>query len=335
MIRFFFRKKYPNTFSIENLFQSLIEQLKKEAHDPNLFETYELEEYNNSFGSILRNIFNARRKQGIVNHITGDVYSIVLGFNTPTILTIHDCNPLLRYSKWHYRYWAYRILQFELPMLAATYVTVISEKTKSELLKLTNCPARKIRVIPNFVDPDFVPGNNRPNFKCPKILHIGTNENKNLSRLIEAIKGRNCVLRIIGKPSLKLIEQLKSNKVKYSFAYNLSKEEIINEYQSSDLLSFVSTYEGFGLPIIEANACQVPVLTSNLSPMREVASNAACLVDPYEVRSIEAGLDKIFSNEKYYYQLINNGIENAKRFDLGTITSKYLNLYQSILVKKL
>ena len=74
---------------------------------------------------------------------------------------------------------------------------------------------------------------------------------------------------------------------------NLSQEAIIQQYIDCDMLSFVSTYEGFGMPIIEAQAIGRPVITSNIGAMKEVALDTACLVDPYDVESIKNGIQKL------------------------------------------
>lgn len=97
---------------------------------------------------------------------------------------------------------------------------------------------------------------------------------------------------------------------------------------------FPSTYEGFGLPIIEAQATGRPVLTSKLEPMSSVAGDAACLVDPYSVESIRAGVKKIIENESYRNELIEKGFKNVERFQLKNVTKQYIDLYQELIQRK-
>jgi glycosyltransferase involved in cell wall biosynthesis len=72
-----------------------------------------------------------------------------------------------------------------------------------------------------------------------------------------------------------------------------------NEYLRADLVAFCSTFEGFGLPIIEAQAMRTPVVSSELSPMKEVAGDGAVLVDPFDVSKIREGILKIINNDDF------------------------------------
>jgi glycosyltransferase involved in cell wall biosynthesis len=112
----------------------------------------------------------------------------------------------------------------------------------------------------------------------------------------------------------------------------LSKSELLETYQKSDILFFASTYEGFGLPIIEAQACGIPVITSNFGSMQEITENgqSAHLVDPTSVPEITAGIHKIVNDDVYRLRLIENGFVNSKRFSNDVIAMHYWELYQSM-----
>jgi glycosyltransferase involved in cell wall biosynthesis len=174
----------------------------------------------------------------------------------------------------------------------------------------------------------------RFNKEKPTLLQIGTNENKNISRLIEAIEGLSCKLIIVGQPKEHLLKMLKFYSIAHEWRTNLSAQELINEYVKCDIVSFVSTLEGFGLPIVEAQAIGRPVLTSNCSSMPEVAGAGACLVNPYEVQDIRNGIRKIMNDDTYREQLITIGFENVKRFELESICKMYINIYKEILTKE-
>lgn len=331
----FYRKKYPTAFSIERLFDQLAEVFTEQGANVN---KEELPHYNNALSNVWRNLKWARtRVQGkgprskAVKHITGDVTSIVFGFSGPTVITIHDCNPLLRYPKTHPRYWFYRWLIFEWPARRADAVTVISRKTRRELLALTNCAAGKLHVIPNFVDPAFayIPRSFRAEY--PTILQIGVKENKNLARLAQALKDIPCRLEIVGKPSPEDTMVLEENGIDFHWATGISDEELRRRYADADLLSFVSTYEGFGLPILEAQVTGRPVITSNLSPHREVAGpGGALLVDPTDVAAIRAGILQIIGDADFRDTLISTGQTNASAYDIRSVAAQYLELYESI-----
>src|SRR5208337_1024224 len=96
------------------------------------------------------------------------------------------------------------------------------------------------------------------------------------------------------------------------------------------MLCFCSFLEGFGLPILEAQATGRPVITSNLSSMPEVAGKSACLADPYDVSSIRSGILKIINEPDYRETLIAKGFENVKRYSLSRVVKMYTNLYTEI-----
>jgi glycosyltransferase involved in cell wall biosynthesis len=165
----------------------------------------------------------------------------------------------------------------------------------------------------------------------PVVLQVGTSYNKNILRVAEALSGIPCHLRIIGNVSEEHISQLTSFNINYSSISNLTDADIISEYINCDALIFASTYEGFGMPIIEANAIGRPVVTSNVLSMPEVAGDAACLVDPFDVTDIKRGLLQIFTDEGYRNTLIANGYVNAKRFNPSTIAAHYARVYREII----
>jgi glycosyltransferase involved in cell wall biosynthesis len=97
------------------------------------------------------------------------------------------------------------------------------------------------------------------------------------------------------------------------------------------MVLFPSTYEGFGLPIIEAQQTGRPVITSNISPMKEVAGNAACLTDPFSVQSIREGVLKVIQDDDYRNTLVRNGFNNAQRYNPEKIANEYFLIYQRLM----
>ena len=127
-VSYFFRKKRLHAFSIESLFDNIQQQISTN----NQFQTQKIEVP--SIRNILANIFVSGNRQTHINHITGDIHYVALGMRKRnTVLTIHDCVFLTRYSKVNLKYWLFKFLWYQLPMLKADTITVISEKTKKEL----------------------------------------------------------------------------------------------------------------------------------------------------------------------------------------------------------
>ena len=293
-----------------------------------LFITYfELSYSSSSILNIYRNIVSVRKQQPSLLHISGfDHYLLWYPFKN-AILTIHDLEALKR--KKGIKRWIFKKLWFDLPIKNAVAVTTISNFTKQELLRSNNYRT-PIYVIPNplTIEVDFEP-------KCEwnselKVLHIGTKANKNLIRTIAALENISCELTIIGKLSDVQYEQLLDLGIKYRNQCNLSEEEIIKEYQRCDLLCFTSTYEGFGLPILEAQALGRVVLTSNCTSMPEVAGEGAFLVDPFSVQSIREGILKLIEDRNLREQLIEKGRQNIKRFEPKEVARQYKALYEEV-----
>lgn len=324
MITFFFRKKNLIMHSIEELFHAVAAKIplsKREEDMP--CETQ-------SLIKMFKNVYYVYRNQSEINHVTGDIHYVVLGLSKKNfnILTIHDCVLLENTPRTNPKFWLYKWLWYDLPISRANLITVISEKTKQEVIKYTNCPESKLIVIPNFVKPTFTYQAKDFNTHNPILLQIGTGENKNLSRVIKAIQGISCQLNIVGLLSEQQIKELNSNKIKFINYFNLTHTEIIDQYSQSDLVIFASTYEGFGMPIIEGQAVGRPVITSNLEPMIWVSNESTCLVNPFDSDAIKNGILKIIEDKYFREDLIKKGLMNVERFNLSAVTDAYMRIYQ-------
>lgn len=324
-VTYFFRKPFKDYFSIEHLFGFIRSALPEYIeHD-----SYYLKRISKGLVNRVLSCFEVRGKQNQVNHITGDVHFIAfLMEKQRTILTIHDLEVLSR-LKGLQRY-IVKLFWFTLPVKRVKYITVISEFTKQEFLKVVRVKPEKIVVIYDCVSPDIKPFPAAFNKEKPNILHIGTAHNKNLERLIEAIDGMHVTLTIVGRLRDHHKALLLHHEIDYQNYVNLPYSEVIQRYQEADIVAFVSLYEGFGMPIIEAQSVGRPVITSIVTSMPEVASNSALLVDPEDVCQIRSAIKQLINNEKLRKDLVKKGFQNVKRFTPKTIARQYADLYEKM-----
>jgi len=315
-----FRKNTSSFYSIENVFEALLPflEIKKNI----------LPHASKGLINRLKNIFFIYSHKSNLLHITGnDHYLLCYPFEN-TILTIHDIEALKRKSG--LKKWIFKKLWFDIPIQNAKVITTISKFSRREILSLGNYTT-PIKVIHNPLTLPMVHSPKVFNTKKTRILHMGTKKNKNLVRTIKALRGIDCWLTIVGKPETEILDLLKINRIHYSIKSNLNKVEIMGEYINCDLVSFVSTYEGFGLPIIEGQATGRPVLTSNVASMPEVAGTGALFVNPFSVKAIRAGINKLIANEDLREDLIKKGLKNVERFKPKVIAGQYLKLYGKVL----
>lgn len=318
-------RKFGN-YSIEGFYSQIREALKDKIE----FKIIECPYESNGIFKRLYNAVYAAFKQGEINHVTGDVNYLNMFFRkNRNIITILDCGLLYDTKGLTHKF--YKLFWYILPVKRAKYVVAISEATKNEILKFVKCEPDKIIPIYVSVSDKFKRVDKPFNKEKPVILFIGSAPNKNLKRLIKALEGINCKLEIIGKVPDEEIDLLNDSKVDYNICTGLTEDEVIKKYEECDILSLVSTYEGFGMPIVEANIVGRPVITSNFYSMPEVAGDAALIVNPYNIEEIRKGIIKIINDDDYRNELIKNGFENVNRFNINNISEKYFEIYKNII----
>lgn len=219
-----------------------------------------------------------------------------------------------------------------MPVAKSAQITANSTATKNDIHEQTGCAKDKISVVYICVGEHFQTQPKNFNTENPRILHIGTAPNKNLERLIPALNNIPCTLVIVGKINDTTKHLLKENNIQAEcIERRLTDQEILEQYQQCDILSLVSTLEGFGMPIVEANAVGRVVITSNTTSMPEIATDAAVLVDPFDVVNICEGFLKIIQNPSLREELINNGLKNHLRFQPKQLAERYTEIYKDLL----
>jgi glycosyltransferase involved in cell wall biosynthesis len=323
-----FRKPFDGQFSIENVFNPIFRYLKTNTNSN--ISYWIAPEFSRGLIARIRIMRILTKVQADIYHNTGDINFAHIFLNSKkVILTIHDCEFINR-SK-GLKKLILKLFWLTLPIARANKVTVISKSTKDEVLSYLKYNPHKIVIIPNPIRGEYTYSPKMFNTNKPTILQVGTKKNKNILRLIEAIQEINCHLRIIGKLTDVQKEKLEKHNIQYSNDYNISNQQMLEEYQNTDILILVSTEEGFGLPIIEANAIGRIVITSNISSMPEVAGEAAYLVNPYDIQSIRNGIEEVIRDKPLRENLIEYGLKNARKYSVENIASKYLELYKQIL----
>jgi glycosyltransferase involved in cell wall biosynthesis len=319
-------RKPEGFFSIERIFKQLNPEFTKELKVIN----WKAPVARFSFSGVLKNVLSARKAGANIYHITGHLHYLVLGLpREKTLLTIHDCVFLYRWKGWKRTILKWFFLDF--PVKNSKLITTISETTKEDIIKYTGCHPSKIIVVPNPYDQGIIYQQRAFNKEKPVLLFVGSTPHKNLVRLIPALENIPCHLEIVGRIGSAAEFLLKKYGISYSQSSGLTDQEMSDKYIASDIIVFPSTFEGFGLPVIEGQKAGRAVLTSNLSPMKEVAGDAACLIDPYDIQSIREGILKIIREDDYRNSLITKGFQNITRFSPNSIAQQYLACYKKLL----
>lgn len=318
------RRRGPGQFSVERVFRDITSAL------PGDLQVSVVEVPFPSRGVLprLRNMLFTARIRADVVHIAGDIqYCALAVCRSRSLLTILDLVSLRRLSGWRRR--VLFLLWYRFPVRRATAVTAISEAVRDELLDLLPTAHTKTTVIGCPVSPEFGPAPDGAHTSdLFQVLLVGSNPNKNLGRVAAALQGLPVHLHVVGRvhdDQRRMMDQLG---LSHSQAAGLSDSEMRTTYQNCSALVFASTYEGFGLPILEAQACGIPVVTSAIPPMCDVAGGAAVLVDPWDVASIRGGVEALLGDAELRARLSEAGRLNAARYSPTRIAAEYADSYR-------
>jgi glycosyltransferase involved in cell wall biosynthesis len=302
----------------------------------------------------LRRLARAFALVHVVDH-SNSMYLSAAGA-TPSLITCHDVLAI-RAARGEFPSestgWSGRLLQRWIlaGLRGARHVICDSAKTASDLKALTGERGAQVRVIPLELNWSYQPGPEFPasltarwglNPGEPYLLHVGGNQwyknrlgaLRTFSRLIR-IDGYSTLRFVLaGKPwtaamrSFVREEGLGDRAIEAVAATN---EELQALYSHAQALLFPSLEEGFGWPILEAQACGCPVITTNRPPMSEVAGQAAIFIDPADLDRTEAAAAAIAAGLQHRESLRQAGFANLKRFDGATIADQYCAVYEAIL----
>lgn len=268
---------------------------------------------------------------------------------TPAVVTIHDMIPFIlpeTFTHWH---GVYLRSYFRFAVKKVAKIITVSENSKADICRILKVNEEKIVVIPNAAmleSADEKAGavnlQGRFDIVRPFLLYVGAiHPRKNIGRLIEAF----AKLKISKKIPHQLViagalrwqadksiqtEALKKIKDSIIFTGRVNDSELISLYRNCDLFVYPSLYEGFGLPVLEAMSLGVPVVTSNISSLPEVAGDAAVLINPEDTNAIAQGIWNILENRNLADQLREKGRKQADLFSWEYTAKKVLEVLESV-----
>jgi len=244
----------------------------------------------------------------------------------PLVVTFHDL-AVLRHPE-SFNGWTRNYSRAVLPRVAraADRIIAVSEFTAGELVALLGVPEEKVRVIPNGVGAPFTATGDAADGDY--VLAVSTLEpRKNLSRLVEGFRRADlngCELRIVGGRGWGETGVVPSEGVKW--IGEVPDEELARLYRGARCVAYVSVYEGFGLPVLEAMACGTPVVSADLPPIKEFARGVVA-VDPNSADAIAAGLGEAIARRD---ELGRDGREAASAHDWGRVARETVEVYREV-----
>jgi len=246
--------------------------------------------------------------------------------SVPLVVTIHDL-AVLRHPETFNR-WTREYSRRLLPLVtrAAARVIVVSEFTRHELVELLDVQEDKVRVIPNAVGPPFEPVGAAESGDY--VLAVGTLEpRKNLERVVAAFQraGLNGTrLLVTGSRGWGNVDPAGEDVQLLGF---VPDAELARLYRGARCVAYISAYEGFGLPVLEAMACGAPVVAASTGAAPEVSQGAAVLVDPLDDEAIAAGLVEAIERAD---ELRERGLERARAFDWKRVADATMDVYRDV-----
>jgi len=285
----------------------------------------------------------------------------------PTVVTIHDVIPLK--FKEHYPIGFRGKINLYLQkkeIRKSSAIITDSKASRDDIIKCLKIDPGKIKVIPLAVDKDFkilsdaklIHIKRKYNLTDQFLLYVGdANWIKNLPFLIEAFKNlssrpdcKNLKLVLIGGVFLKNVENIdhpeleslkKVNKLIKEYGLEnegkkiirvgqIEKKELVAFYNLATIYVQPSFYEGFGLPILEAMSCGVPVVSSSGGSLPEVGGKAAVYFDPDNINQFESIIIEILENKSLQDKLSNLSLKQAERFSWEQVAAKTLEVYSNV-----
>jgi glycosyltransferase involved in cell wall biosynthesis len=282
--------------------------------------------------------------------VHGPVFIAPVFTSCPSVITIHDLSFIRFPRMFRPANRFYLTVLTRLSARRARRIIAVSAHAAAESAQLLDVPSERIDVVYHGVGPTFrpLPSDTIASFRQRQglpdkfVLFVGTLEpRKNLVRLVEAfahVQDDQVGLVLAGGKGW-LYDELFAKvetldlEGKVVFPGYVMSEELPLWYNAAIALAYPSVYEGFGLPVLEAQACGTPVLTSNVSSLPEAAGSAALVVDPYDVEALAIGINQILTDESLRLELRAHGLTHAQEFTWPRTALETARIYKRALTE--
>lgn len=271
-----------------------------------------------------------------------------------TVVTIHDVTPLVFPQdfpvgiKGRLKLGIQKIL-----IKRVDSIITDSQSSKNDIEKILHIPSSKVFSIPLACSDTYKQINiskakkeeilKKYNIPENFILYVGdATPNKNLKRLVDACSELGIPLVMVGGALVKKVEshpwnkdliyvQNKASEDKNIFLLGfVSDEDLALLYNMAAVFVFLSFYEGFGLPILEAASCGAPIVASHAGSIPEVIGEAALFVDPFDLISIKREIKQVFVNSSLQKELSKKALKQAKKFSWKETADRTVKIYEKI-----
>jgi glycosyltransferase involved in cell wall biosynthesis len=281
---------------------------------------------------------------GLSNELPVNIHSTGIKM----IVTVHDLI-FIRYPQ-YYR-WIDRNIyrwKFRRACLKADVIIAVSECTKRDIISFFRIAEEKIKVVYQDCRPDFkwqIPEEKRmqtaEKHQLPKrfILYVGSIEQR--KNLLLAVKALSQIPEEIHLVAIGKSTPYQSEIVKYAHEMGLESrlhikndfpfEDLPAVYQLSSVFVYPSFFEGFGIPVIEALSCGVPVIAATGSCLEEAGGPDSIYVDPLDDAELAAKIREVLENKALTKKMVKQGLEYMKRFDSRRIAGEIMDIYRDLL----
>lgn len=278
-------------------------------------------------------------------HFTSFTKPYVTGCRS--LVTVYDLIPLKYPGDWTAVHRTiYRIALWQAVKTAQQVVTV-SESSRRDLVRLLSVPEKKISVIPPGVDSHFRrltrkqsgPSIERYGLHTRYALYLGSDKHhKNLKGLLQAwekVRTTDVILVCAGfwnHPSKEVKNMLQRAEQDGRVFYlgPIEESALPSLYSAAEAFIFPSLYEGFGLPILEAMACETPVICSRIPSLSEISGNAALQVNPSDSGTLAERIDELLNDRNLQQDLRERGLHRARKFTWNEAAAKAVKAYESV-----